>query len=294
MELSLREIQAAAGAIGLKVEDGSLLGKGAANMVYALDSRHVLRVLYSEDSADRECFLKEMEVYRVLTENPALLLPRVLHWEVTGRPWAIMRRVKGLPLLNLWQTMKPNIRVELLKQLANQLRLIHGYNFDEFELSEKYLLDWPLVMAEKRDFVIKLTTRPDFPQLEPTLMQWLLACLDEEPQEAVYQPVLLHRDMHMEHIFAQGTNLTGIIDWGWSAFGPWEYDLRHLVLELSLKDMELFLNEYGVDEKFSIRKIQKYAVLAWFEGMEHAIEHNVPKLQEWLIRSCVKLMEFGE
>jgi aminoglycoside phosphotransferase (APT) family kinase protein len=72
-------------------------------------------------------------------------------------------------------------------------------------------------------------------------------------------PVLLHGDLHLRHVYAEGAELTGILDWGDTTYGDPLFDLARL--SMAGPDVTaMFLTGYG-DVDAPPRTLSTYRVL---------------------------------
>jgi aminoglycoside phosphotransferase (APT) family kinase protein len=89
--------------------------------------------------------------------------------------------------------------------------------------------------------------------------------------------VFTHGDLHIEHVFIAGDEITGIIDWSEASQGDPLYDLATLTLA-PLEHLEDFLVGYGTDVDHDlVRAWQSWRCLVavrWlFENGDGAPEH---------------------
>lgn len=73
------------------------------------------------------------------------------------------------------------------------------------------------------------------------------------------KPVLLHGDLHLRHLYADGEELTGILDWGDAMYGDPLFDVARLTLA-GPEATTAFLAGYG-DVAAPARTLAMYRVL---------------------------------
>jgi aminoglycoside phosphotransferase (APT) family kinase protein len=131
--------------------------------------------------------------------------------------------------------------------------------------------------------------------LRPRLADRLRIALDRHREAVAYDgpPVLLHGDLHPRHVFAEGDQLTGIIDWGDVCAGDPMFDLGRFS-RADPASLARLLDGYGrreVDSELSIRLavyrlIWSTIVLRdelraggdWFAAHREAIEADLERL----------------
>ena len=135
----------------------------------------------------------------------------------TGWPWPYMvtRRLEG----TAWRQMREppdDWRVVVASELGTAVRQIHA-------------VECPDEPVWKRDVVGALrancTERQRRLQMLPSI---LVDQIDEYLAPASTQRVLVHADLHGDHIFVRDGHLAGVIDWGDALCGDPYYDLPAL------------------------------------------------------------------
>jgi aminoglycoside phosphotransferase (APT) family kinase protein len=177
----------------------------------------------------------------------------------------------------------------VLRQAGEQLRRLHavelaghGYGFLHGGLRNT----WGAVLRQPID---KLDDLGDIvpPSVVERLRQLDLSGLPEPAS-----PVLLHGDLHPRHIYAEGNQLTGFIDWGDAALGDPLFDLGRFS-RAGGAATDALLSGYGLERTPELdRTLAVYRVLwsvlamhwelaaggDWFAAHVEAIEADLPLL----------------
>lgn len=246
-----------------------------------------MRVLLSPEDEDIQDFQRERKILRVLGNNsrPKILLNSEIAGELEiGSPWPIQERVKGQCLLGSWTQLDRTQPQRLIADLAAQIKEIHSYRFQDFALPpQRYYAGeaWHGHIKKMEAFCQSLARRADFPALPANVLSALFAPVEGavEISRRRFTPVLLHRDLLLGHIYWDGRYVTGIIDWGWAAFGPAEYDFRHRVDQVG-KDFALLMDAYGGIPSSPALECDRG--LVWFDAMEFALDSKDLPFQERL------------
>ncbi len=88
---------------------------------------------------------------------------------------------------------------------------------------------------------------------------------------------LLHNDYHPEHVFSDGENITGVIDWESAFIGDPYYDLAVSVYFLDDERREAFLGGYGDD--IDQARLDDYLFLVHLVKLQWASKNTIPTLE---------------
>lgn len=139
--------------------------------------------------------------------------------ELDGWRYAVMSRVRGVRIGDIWSALPPQDR-ELLAFRAGEViariaelpaaRLEARTCHQDALLAERL----PCVRADQRE-------RGGDDGLDAQLCRFLDALSVPPPAESV----VLHADLTDDHFLVEGTSITGIIDFADAFVGPWTYEL---------------------------------------------------------------------
>lgn len=156
---------------------------------------------------------------------------------------------------------------EVFEQAGAQLRLLHEVPGDRYGFLHEGLCDnWLEVLQRPLDELELLAGIVDDDLVRR------LRSLRFADRLAPVAPRLLHGDLHPRHIYAEGNQLTGFIDWGDVAFGDPLFDLGRFS-RAGVDATDALLRGYGIERTTSLdwtlifyRTIWAVMVMHW----EHA------------------------
>lgn len=210
------------GAWGRTVEDFSPLRGGWTSTILGLRAddgeRAVLRIMTREPWRTHAAGLlgRESEIQRQLagTDVPApMSIALDVSGEEAGQPAHLMSRLRGSVDL---------VRSDevFLTRLAGLLVAIHA--FDPGAARPREYQSW--AVPAKR--VVPGWSR------RPHLWEQAFALLCEEPPP--YQGTFLHRDFHVGNVLWEGGDVSGVVDWVETSWGPRGLDVAHCTTYLAM------------------------------------------------------------
>lgn len=159
-----------------------------------------------------------------------------------------------------------------LAELLAKLHSIPLKNFSEF--IEKYESIGILEMGTSDYYRIQLeelsnylTTKPHF---ESPAILWAIRWLKKNVPEDTRPLILVHGDFNVHNILADGSEVTGVLDWETSMFGAAEHDLAYVKPHVSQHiDWQKFLDHYIASGGRAIRSenMPFYTAFAWTQLM---------------------------
>lgn len=204
---------------------------GQINRAYEVDGKRVIK-FEGELEFARGIFPHQPEILERLLKLGAKV-PKVLDvGEVNGKGYILMERVSGRNLIFDWLNFSSEQKEKIIFQLAEQLKIIHSISFSKYRipiyrqketenLSEAIEKVTRFSEIKKAKLPLKVLKIIEF--LENYYIKNKLVLQEESTA------VLVHNDIHLENIYHNGGNLTGIIDWDWACQAPKDYELWRLV-----------------------------------------------------------------
>ena len=147
------------------------------------------------------------------------------------RSICILEKLKGQPLLKRVEdkTISPEDLNLILKNVGTLLSQIHSIPTRKFgwlnEHGESIFATWDQYVLRRSEKIDRYKEVIQKISLEPSLVDKAFALLIKNREHySSVKPVLLHGDLGYEHIFVDGTTITGIIDWGNTLSGDPAHD----------------------------------------------------------------------
>jgi aminoglycoside phosphotransferase (APT) family kinase protein len=132
----------------------------------------------------------------------------------------ITERLPGQVLSRCWPAMSPTDRRKAVAQLAERLRLLHGWHLTEPlpEIASPHLLASSAGPGSIDRIMSGLEVAQDLEHVDPVLIvraknlvRESLAALDPVPADT-----LIHGDIHFENVLWDGERITGLLDFEWA------------------------------------------------------------------------------
>jgi hygromycin-B 7''-O-kinase len=164
--------------------------------------------LFGEHFGGATDYSTERAVYEVLRGAPELPVPALIGTgylfeaaapDVWPWPYLITTRIGGDP----WRTAAttPDAQRALARQLGTVMRAVHA-------------LPHPPALVRERDPLAELrATSAERHRVWGTLPPHLVTQIDGYLAALSPERRLVHADLHADHLFTNGTRLTGVIDW---------------------------------------------------------------------------------
>ena len=160
-------------------------------------------------------------------------VPKVVEFgHSVGQTYLVTKKVAGDNLSIGWLSRPVEQREEIIKDLAEQLRIFHSVKFGQYlipvlsnnlqgSLKESVLESTKFKLIKKDKLAPKY--RACFELLQD-FFQKKIYLLDEENTA-----VLVHNDIHLENLIGENKGLNGIIDFDWVCQAPKDYELWKIV-----------------------------------------------------------------
>lgn len=200
---------------------------GSINRVYNLGGKYALKV---EGKGEHEILKPAQEITAKLLAKGAKV-PKIIDFGAfEDNRYILMEMVAGNNLVYDWMSFNDSQKEGFIEQLAEQLQLWHSipchnysmpivsYNsFDNLKPAIERLTDKEINIIQKDKLPKEIADKIDM------LVQFYhdnISSLDETGTA-----VMVHQDIHLENIFHQDGQLTGIIDLDWACQAPKDYEL---------------------------------------------------------------------
>lgn len=224
----------------------SLLGE---NIIFFVDSRYVIKIY----APFRGQFARERASLRFAHGKFGIVTPEVLHeGELEGWPYLVMTYLEGLPMREVWQSMKASERLSIVTHLSSALRELHSH---AAPLKEDALnRDWHGYIEQKaRETVERQRACNANPEWLESLPDFIEARMKLLPTSL--RSVLLHGDVHPGNVLlvekSGRWHITGLFDFGDSFCGFHEYEFVApgvLMVQGRREEQRAMLTAYGYSD----------------------------------------------
>ena len=180
---------------------------------------------------------------------PVATVERFGYDHVLDTGYLIQNEIEGRELYNFKDDER--IPTELLKAAGKTMSQMHKVTLPGFgkittengKLRGKYDTWADFISARKPD-PVHLRNHDLVSETDLEILAQKIAKTSEAP---IFQSVLLHNDLHTGHIFTDGTEITGIIDWDRALVGDPHWDLAVTFSYLNETEINDFKEGYGVN-----------------------------------------------
>lgn len=245
-------------------------------------------------------YRRELELYQLLADRvpmPALIAHGV-HQDRTQWPYLILEFVAGRPIREIRDSLSPEDRAELARDLGRVIHAIHTTPLSRITTLDTRPSAWRALVAERRAACLEeLRSRaglaPSILVQIPDLFQSLQPLVPDG-----FQPCLLNADLTEDHILLTQEGgrwrLTALIDWADAEIGDPFYEWAALWAGLCDRDRDFFVQilssyqpELQLDRDFQLRMLA-YTMLHRFGS--HILAHlkvppcfdTIDELADWL------------
>ncbi len=257
-------------ATGEKVKDQKHLMKGEANEVYNVTTTSGEEVIVRVSHEEFEAFGKEEwaieHCQQVGVPVPKVLLVENDNTNDKFRSFCILEKLKGNPLMQIVKdgSITQQDRDAVIRETGRILSKVHSIKTQKFGwLSDggvghndtwaEYVLRRarPDAIERVKEVANKINLDPSFIDRAAEILSQYQELYDQ------VEPRLLHGDLGFEHIFVDGTTITGIIDWGNATSGDplhdfawWNFfhkdDETGLLLMEGYENKEIFKGDFAL------------------------------------------------
>lgn len=197
--------------------------------------------------------------------------------------YVVMTRLHGTPIETVWPTLPTEARQEIAFALGTSIRQLHAVEVENLPDIDS---DWTRFRAQMK----KRCWSHHGPKLDgPMALEFEAYCQRlDDIDERDFRPALLHTEMGPNHILINGTQPSGLFDFGDCRIGDPEFDLGPVGLFVTRGDANAFgafLDGYGYPQEqrgpLLVERLMRHVMLHEY-GMLHWFVQMVPPPQPGL------------
>lgn len=210
---------------GLPCGSIEALQGGQVNQVFLVGGAYVVRIGEREDAYER--LKNETELMQSLEgQFPA---PRVLAFgQAEGRVYQVQTYVKGKKLYKVWKDLTPREQEGIAEQIGAALQVLHARSFAQFGIGRadaRHYSTWADFIAAHLQETLEDIRHYRF-QMEAGFVEMALEYIDAHKHVlAGGTPTLVHGDLTMVNILAEGGKMTALLDFEYALQAPADYEL---------------------------------------------------------------------
>jgi len=209
---------------------------------------------------------------------------------IIGADWMITRRIEGEILARCWHTMNVEQRRSAVAQIADRLRLLHGWVCPETlpELDSPQLLQGDCDRGATEPLLDALDLVQDLEHVDPVMVVAAKAIVREAAPalEPLDTRTFVHGDLHFENLLWDGERITALLDFEWSRPAP-----PDLELDVFLRFCAYPFLHVAADYEHLV-KTSDYADVPWWMAEEYgelfAHEHQLERVRTYSIAYDVR------
>jgi hygromycin-B 7''-O-kinase len=261
---------------------GERIAEGSAQLFHA--GTEVVLKIFPEDELPPQT--NEVQYLRLLHGRLPVETPELLdHGVLQGRPFILMSRLKGIPLVRLWTSLSTIEKEGMVTGMAEMLRALHSIPVDSVTFHETR---WAQFIRGQLE---TLAERLSSSGLGTSTVGEMLDFINSAPPvENTSPPVICHTELMREHLFARRTGgryrLSGLLDFEPSMVAVAEYDFCAMGLFVTAGEPGLFKRfqrEYGhtgaPDGIMRMLLLHRYSNMKRFMAMASRAGHS-PSIEE--------------
>lgn len=212
--------------------------KGVMNLVLEIEIENPKRVFIMKLSKQPKKFSMEKEkfVLEMVRKKTNVPVAEIIESDFSKKKFPfeimIMSKIEGEMLSAIWDKLSKKEKIEIAKGLGEVLGELHKLKSEKFARIKgkklKHFNSWKKMFFEDvKSIKLKIKKEKRIPEnVKSKIFQ-----LFKEHEKLFMQqkePVLVHNDYHLDHLFAKkkgkAWDVTGIIDFGFAEFNPKECD----------------------------------------------------------------------
>jgi aminoglycoside phosphotransferase (APT) family kinase protein len=233
------------------------LGEGLGNIAFEVNDTYVFR--FPKAHTNVVDLQRELLILPIVRTHSTLPVPQP-DFVPTDRSYVGYRKLPGRILMYAAQDISASTGAAMGRQLGPFLSRIHGIPMAAFDSSavKRESMCLEDCLASARDDYVKASTG-----IPTRYVAGIERFLDASPAAEAWSgaSVFSHNDLGSEHILVQNGVVSGIIDWGDTAFTDPAYDFGLLYRDLGPTVLEASLEGYSrvqSDEKDQIRRRARF------------------------------------
>lgn len=160
-------------------------------------------------------------------------VPRVINsGRVEGKYYLLMEKLRGTNIVYSWRSFSMGQKEGFMAQLAEELKKYHSLKSSQYSLPVCSNTTFPNFKdAFCRAMSFDNVKIDNFSAEHKRDIEFLKKFYENniEVLDEKNTAVLVHNDIHLENIFYENEEITGIIDFDWASYTPKDYELRHIV-----------------------------------------------------------------
>lgn len=274
----------------IRVERCELVPGGWDNAMLLVNGEWVFRIPHRP--VNQDALAKEARLLPELAPVLPVAVPRFEHtWrgEDPPRILAAYRWIEGVPLSR--EALEGPNGATLTTHIAAFLTALHAFPVERALALGVPGRD-PQTWHREYDDFYRWIRQEAFPLLAPPARRWASHVCETylgDVENFTFQPVLLHRDLAVEHILCDPARgrITGVIDWGDASVGDPAFDFTGLFMECGERATRAVLEAYGgPKDPGMMERAHFYANIAPFYGIIYGRKLSHP---EWTQQGMTRL-----
>lgn len=282
---------------GFEITNIDKVIRGFSNEVYK--GRLENKTVFIRTNKDKNVFEVEQIGYKIFGKQ-GIPVPKIIAYQENpksiGFPTMIMSSAEGKIIKESNVSLEQNdIIYENLGKLLNKIHETKIKNFGPMKVSNQELIGKFLTWKERCDSSQNKNNRV----LDFSIENKFITSEEANKIKEIHKEIsllnfreasLLHMDLHHEHFFVTGTEITGIIDLGALEAGDPRYDIAMSLMFQNSREQEHFKKSYG--ELANDNIVNKYLITILvrkiFSRSQRDIKGNIEKLLPMLKEALAK------
>ena len=198
---------------------------GQVNLTYQIGNEFVLKIDNDWGVIDHQPSIMKLGI------DAGAKIPKIIDAGIIdGRSYMLMEKLPGKKLSCDWPGLSETKKETLIKQICEQLEILHSITFDKYSTDRKSKFD---TMLEAYDSEVDFS-EIDYNKLdkETTSSVELVKEFYQDNRQLLNErgaAVFVHNDLHFENILYQNNEITGLIDFDFSRQMAKDHELWHMI-----------------------------------------------------------------